>query len=217
MGRRALRKIAPEIDLSRHLKTLDELPKPWTTTAVFPCDAPLEIEAGSGKGLFLRSAAAAHPERNYLGSEVAEKYARFAAAGLAKRGLTNAAVVRGDAVRMFEEILADSSVHAVHVYFPDPWWKARHKKRRVMREALLRNVQRVLVPDGQLHFWTDVEEYYQTSLDLIREATILVGPLEVPETPATHDLDYRTHFERRTRLHGERVFRAEFRKAAAGP
>jgi tRNA (guanine-N7-)-methyltransferase len=100
----------------------------------------------------------------------------------------------------------------VHVYFPDPWWKARHKKRRVMNEAFVREVERTLMPGGTLHFWTDVEEYFATTLELLAASTGLNGPLPVAEQPAQHDLDYRTHFERRMRLHGETVHRAEFRK-----
>ncbi len=57
-----------------------------------------------------------------------------------------------------------------------------------------------------------MEEYFQSTLDLVRQATTLAGPFEVQERPPEHDLDYRTHFERRTRLHGEPVFRAEFEK-----
>ncbi len=67
-----------------------------------------------------------------------------------------------------------------------------------------------------MHFWTDVEEYFQSALAMFADSTNLAGPLPVSEQPAAHDLDYRTHFERRTRLQGETVYRAEFRKAA-GP
>jgi tRNA (guanine-N7-)-methyltransferase len=101
---------------------------------------------------------------------------------------------------------------AVHVYFPDPWWKARHHKRRVMNESFLADVVRTLQPDGRLHFWTDVREYFDQSLELIAARTPLVGPLDVRERPAEHDLDFRTHFERRTRMHGEGVYGAEFVK-----
>ena len=93
-----------------------------------------------------------------------------------------------------------------------PWWKARHKKRRVINERFVRDVERVLVPDGELHFWTDVEEYFSAGLELIAAATTLQGPIEVPESTPQHDLDFRTHFERRTRLHEEKVFRARFQK-----
>jgi tRNA (guanine-N7-)-methyltransferase len=212
MGRPALRKIDPGRDLSRHLKTIESLPRPWNAEALYGRQAPLEVEIGSGKGLFLQTAAATHPEVDFLGIEIAERYARFAAAKLARAGLPNAVMVAGDAVRVFGEILPDECLAAVHVYFPDPWWKRRHKKRRVMRESLVRDIERALRRDGLLHYWTDVEEYFQTGLALIAEETGLAGPFEVSEAPAQGDLDYRTHFERRTRLAGQKVYRTEFRK-----
>ena len=212
MGRRALRKIDPSLDLTGHLKTFDQLPRPCTTETLFGRAAPLEVEIGSGKGLFLRNAAAARPDVDFLGVEVARKYAEFAAAGLAKAGLTNAMMVNGDGLRVFQELIPDNSLAAVHVYFPDPWWKKRHRRRRVMRESFLRDIERTLQPGGSLHFWTDVEEYFQTSLELLASHTTLLGPLPVPETPAEHDMAYRTHFERRVRLASESVYRAEFRK-----
>ena len=213
MGRRALRKIDPTIDLTAHFRTFDQLPRPFDAATLFGRTAPLEVEVGSGKGLFLRTAAAARPDTNYLGIEVIEKYAQFTAAGLAKAGLNNAMIVHGDAVQLFHELLPDASLAAVHVYFPDPWWKKKHRKRRVMRESLLADIQRTLLPGGSLHFWTDVEEYFTTALELLAAHTQLLGPLPVPETPAEHDMAYRTHFERRVRQADEPVYRAEFKKA----
>jgi tRNA (guanine-N7-)-methyltransferase len=212
MARRALRRIDPVLDLSRHLKTWDDLPQPWDAARLFGHDAPLEVEVGSGKGLFLQSAAVALPGHNFLGIEIATKYARFASARLAKRSLPNAVVVHGDAQRLFGELLPDDSLAAVHVYFPDPWWKKRHHKRRVMNERFVRQVARTLVTGGRLHFWTDVRERFDATLELIADYTTLVGPLDVAEMPAQHDLDFRTHFERRTRLSDRAVYRAEFSK-----
>jgi len=213
MVRRALRKIDPALDLSRHVKSWNELPKPWAAAELFGREAPLEVEVGSGKGLFLQTAAAAVPERDFLGIEIAAKYARFAAARLAKQGLSNAVVIHGDAQRLFGELLPDDSLAAVHVYFPDPWWKKRHHKRRVMNEPFVGNVARTLAAGGSLHFWTDVRERFDATLELIARATRLVGPLDVAERPADHPLDYRTHFERRMRLGERPVYRAEFRKS----
>jgi tRNA (guanine-N7-)-methyltransferase len=121
--------------------------------------------------------------------------------------------VAGDGLRFFSEFLPSGSVSAVHVYFPDPWWKKRHRKRRVMNESLLADVERVLSVGGALHFWTDVEEYFQTSLELLARVSPLVGPLPVAEHSPDHDFDYRTHFERRKRRERLPIFRAEFRKA----
>jgi tRNA (guanine-N7-)-methyltransferase len=133
MGRRALPKIDLTLDLSRNFRTVEELvAKPWDPAAMFVRDAPLEIEIGSGKGLFLQNAALAHPERNFLGIEVAFKYARFIAYRLAKKQIPNAIAVHGDGLRLFREAIPADSLGAVHVYFPDPWWKARHRKRRVL-------------------------------------------------------------------------------------
>jgi len=212
MGRRALRKIDPSLDLSHHLKAFDQLPRPWDARALFGRCGSLEVEVGTGKGLFLRNAAAGRPDVDLLGIEIAQKYARFAAAALARREVKNAVVALADAPRVFRELLPDGSLAAVHVYFPDPWWKKRHQKRRVMKGPFLSDVQRTLTPGGKLHFWTDVEEYFRVSLELLARHTDLKGPLEVPETPAEHEMAYRTHFERRMRLHGEPVYRAEFRK-----
>lgn len=212
MGRRALRPIDPNLDLSRHLATLADLPQPWDAVAWFGRQAPLEVEVGTGKGLFLESAAAGTPAHDFLGVEVSRKYARYSAARLAKRGLTNALVIHGDALRLFREWLPEGTLAAVHVYFPDPWWKKRHHKRRLMHEGFLADVTRTLAPGGRLHFWTDVRDYFESTVALITTHTSLVGPLPVAERPATHDLDFRTHFERRMRLDDQPIYRAEFHK-----
>jgi len=212
MGRRALRKIDPSLDLSDFFREAAELPPQFDPAVLFRRAAPLEVEVGSGKGLFLSGASRSQPEHNFLGIEIARKYARFAAARLTKQPVANALLVCGDALVLFRQWFPDSSLAAIHVYFPDPWWKKRHKKRRVMNEDFLRDVERTLVPGGKLHFWTDVAEYFQTTLALISATVQLAGSLPVVEKAAEHDLDYRTHFERRTRKHELPVYRAEFSK-----
>jgi len=160
----------------------------------------------------LTNTAPTRPEHDFLGIEVEGKYAAHAAGKLVRAAVTNARMLHGDAQRFFAEWLPDNSVAAVHVYFPDPWWKKRHKKRRVMNERSVRHIERVLVQHGRLHFWTDVEEYFHTTLELVATQTRLTGPFDVPEVAPQHDLDYRTHFERRVRMAGEPVYRAEFEK-----
>jgi tRNA (guanine-N7-)-methyltransferase len=215
MTRRVLRKIDPALDLSKYLLLPGQLPQPWSLSELFGSDAPLEIEVGSGKGLFLTQAAMKRPDHNFLGIELATRYAKYSAARVARAGLANARMIHGNAERVFTEILPEGCATAVHIYFPDPWWKKRHHKRRVMNDQFLQQVERVLLIGGSLHFWTDVEEYFVAAVERIRTVTTLSGPNSVPEREAQHDLDFQTHFERRTRLHGEAVYRSEFRKENA--
>jgi tRNA (guanine-N7-)-methyltransferase len=208
MPRRPPKKIDPGLDLSAHLLAFPDLPEPLAPTALFPRRAPVELEVGSGKGLFLDTASAARPERNFLGIELAAGYARLCAARLARRAAANALIIHGDATRLVRSLLPDACLAAVHVYFPDPWWKARHRKRRVLSAPFLEHAGRILPAGGELHVWTDVEEYFLESLDFARATGLFVEPVAVEMRPAEHDLDYHTHFERRTRLAGAPVWRA---------
>src|SRR5688572_13891723 len=113
MGRRALKAVDPSLDLSNHLYTLDEVPAPLILHEFFGRQAPFEVEVGSGKGLFMQSACELHRERNFLGIEMARKYARHAAGRLAKREVTNGKMIGGDGLRLFREFLSDESVDAV--------------------------------------------------------------------------------------------------------
>lgn len=212
MARRALPKIDPTVDVATHLKKFEEL-SPWDPAAWFGRQGPLEVEVGSGKGLFLERFGMRRPEMDFLGIEISHKYARFAAFRSARRGLPNVRVADADGLRVFRELIPTGSLAAVHVYFPDPWWKSRHHKRRVLNEAFVKDIERTLSPGGSLHFWTDVEEYYTSTLEILAANTKLQGPLEVPELSPEDELDYRTHRERRVRLDGDRVFRSEFKKA----
>ena len=175
-------------------------------------EMPLELEIGSGKGLFLTNAARRSPDRRFVGLEIAAKYAMACQARIEKTGITNAKFFACDAVAVIDQDVADGSLDAIHVYFPDPWWKSRHKKRRVLNEKTLCNIERTLKPSGSFHFWTDVLDYYEGTLELIDQVTKLKGPFFVSEPPAAHDMDYLTHFERRTRRNGLPVYRSRFTK-----
>lgn len=215
MGRRSIPKIDPSISIDSYLHELADLEPPLKTQGLFGLPSleapPLEIEIGSGKGLFLINAAVANPDRLYLGIEIARKYARLAAYRMAKQHSDNSRMICGDAMRFMHEFVPSATVAAVHIYFPDPWWKERHRRRRVINDTMVQDIQRVLSPGGIFHFWTDVEEYFASACDIISTNTDLSGPIVVDQQEAAHDMDYRTHFERRMRLNDHPVFRSQFR------
>lgn len=175
-------------------------------------DVVVELEIGSGKGLFLQTAAQLRSTHRFIGVELAAKFANRAASRIAKQGLANVSVLRGDAQRFMREIVPDNRLAAVHVYFPDPWWRNKHKKRRVLNEQTLRDIERTLAPGGELHFWTDVADYYEHICGDLMDLTALQGPRYVLQRTAAHPMDYTTHFERRARTHGQPVYRAVFIK-----
>lgn len=199
--------IAPPMR-GRYYRTEDETSlKEWLQT-----EGRIELEIGSGKGLYLLNESLKRPDVRFVGLELAAKYAWECQAKVEKSSRDNLRFYACDAVAVIDRDVADASIDAVHVYFPDPWWKAKHKKRRVLNEQSAQNIQRILKPGGELHFWTDVLDYYELSLELLDEVTTLEGPLFVSEPVAEHDMDYRTHFERRTRRNGLPVYRSRFVK-----
>ena len=179
---------------------------------LFGNDHPIEIEVGSGKGAFLIAAAEANPGTNYLGIEIDRALQLYVATRLAKRGLRNARVAGTDARRLFHERIPAASVRAVHVYFPDPWWKKRHHKRRVFTPEFAAVVARILRPGGRLHIVTDVEAYFGVMTGIVG-AMAEFRPLP-PPTPSEprHDLDYLTNFERKFRKEGRLIYRAAYER-----
>lgn len=226
MSRAALRKPNPDLDLSSYLVDADHIPAVINSQSMFGIDRPLEIEIGSGKGLFIQTASDLRPEHSFLGIEIARKYATHAAARLAKRGRSNAKMISGDATGLFSNQpkenssavpIADGSLEAIHVYFPDPWWKKRHRKRRVLSETNIRMFTRTLRVGGRLHFWTDVLDYFELTIESIADLAPELGvPLPETQMPAKHDLDFHTHFERRSRKLGIPVYRVHYVKRDAG-
>lgn len=177
---------------------------------------PVEVEIGFGKGLFLTTAGTARPDTNFFGVEIVRKYQFYAATRLAARQLTNVRVACGDGRLILRDRVAPQSVAAVHVYFPDPWWKARHRKRRVFTPAFARTAGAVLISGGRLLIATDVEAYFGIMTQIVRD----LGPAfrELPPPPPTeprHDMDYLTNFERKFRKEGRPIYRATHERTDA--
>jgi tRNA (guanine-N7-)-methyltransferase len=184
-------------------------PERLSWSAVFGNDHPVEIEVGFGKGLFLIDSALARPDLNFLGIEIERKYQLFTANRLAKRGLKNVRLACADARIFFRDYLADGSVRAIHVYFPDPWWKKRHHKRRVFTEEFAGQCARVLQSGGTLHVITDVADYFALIQKLLAGQPALVVVPEEDTQETSTDL---TNFERKYRQEGRAIFRARYCK-----
>jgi tRNA (guanine-N7-)-methyltransferase len=203
--------------------TGDENPTPVSLNwqDLFGNANPVEIEVGMGKGLFLLNSALAHPETNFFGIEIVRKYQLYATTRFAIRRLANVRTVCADARWVFRRFVPPASVAAVHVYFPDPWWKARHKKRRVFSPGFAADAARILREGGRLCVATDVEEYFGVMTAILRAMPAFRethSEMSAAETEAAG-----TNFERKARQKGTPIWRAEFQRtsgpvaAATGP
>ena len=124
--------------------------------AVFGNHRPVELEIGPGRGEVLLAWAAAAPATNFFAIERSSRAAEALRAAAARRRLSNARVVAGDAQCVLAHCVPDESVNAHHVYFPDPWPKTGHRHRRLLGGGFARHLLRTLVPGGAVHLASDL-------------------------------------------------------------
>jgi len=132
---------------------------------------PIELDIGFGRGLSLFERAAAAPEARIVGLEVKTKLAYRVNERLRKHGVPNVTILCGDAREILKRAEPDRSVRRVSLHFPDPWWKKRHDKRRVIGEALLTELERLMMPTGELFIQTDVQHRAEQYVAQLRERT----------------------------------------------
>jgi tRNA (guanine-N7-)-methyltransferase len=140
-------------------RPLADLPAPLPLDELVPGGGPWEVELGFGKGRYLLHRAQEDPARRFLGVEMASKYFRLAVDRARKRGLRNLLAIRGEAVYLAAAVLPAGFATALHVYFPDPWPKSRHHKRRLFDAESIDLVLGLLEPGGRLFFATDFLDY----------------------------------------------------------
>jgi tRNA (guanine-N7-)-methyltransferase len=128
---------------------------------IFGRPGPVHMEIGSGKGTFLLGQARAQPSDNFLGIEWARKYYRYAVDRIGRWGLTNVRIIRTDAAGFITDSVPDDSVNFFHIYFPDPWPKKRHHKRRFICPDNLEHLIRCLKNGGQIRIATDHADYFE--------------------------------------------------------
>lgn len=171
-------------------------------TEVFGSPKPIVLEIGFGNGDSLAEMAAADPGRNWLGIEVHRPGVGHLLLEIERRGLTNLKVMRHDAVEVLAQGIAPGSLNAVQLFFPDPWPKRRHHKRRILSPRLIELLAKTIRPGGVFHAATDWEPYAEQMLEILDGAhgyfknTAGVG--RYAPRPATRPL---TKFEQR----GERL------------
>ncbi len=138
--------------------------------AIFGNDRPIEVEIGTGKGTFLLVRAAAREELNFLGIERAYPYCCYAADRIRRAGLSNARMLHIGAEDWFRVSVEDRSLWRVHIYFPDPWPKQRHHRRRLIQPGFITQVHRTLHLGGQLLIVTDHLDYFQSITAVLNQA-----------------------------------------------
>ena len=170
--------------------------------------ARLEVDLGCGDGSFLLAAAAANPERNFLGIDRLVGRVRSAGHKITTSGIANARVLRCEIAYAVRHLLPAGSVTVFHLLFPDPWPKRRHASRRIVTGAFLSSLHRGLAPGGTLRIATDQLEYFR---QIERLASLSSQFEPIPERPAS---DAVSAFERRFRSEAIEIHRLALRKVS---
>jgi len=167
---------------------------------------PVILEIGSGKGRFLISTATERPDVNLIGIEKALHYHRVIRDRVLKRGLTNIRLINHDAFLVMRDMLPDESIAEVHVYFPDPWPRTKHQKRRIIRPEALREMRRLLVPGGGGIYVTDHQEYFEAAAPAVEAEFRSERRVPGPDDPP------RTNYEAKYRKEGRPIYEIRFWK-----
>jgi tRNA (guanine-N7-)-methyltransferase len=150
-------------------------PGPLAADAVFGRSAPLVVEIGFGMGDATAQIAAARPGDDFIGIEVHTPGVGALLQRIDERGLANVRIVQHDAVEVLREMIAPASLAGVHVYFPDPWHKKKHHKRRLIQPEFVRLLASRLAPGGYLHCATDWEPYARQMLEVLGDEPALAN------------------------------------------
>ena len=181
---------------------------PIDFTSIFGRRAPVELEIGTGKGRFLLKQAAEHPERDYLGAELEPGYALIASARAGALGLANVRIERLDGKEFVLRRLPPGSLAALHVYFPDPWPKKRHHKRRLFDGSFAAAAAAALRKGTLLRVVSDHADYFAVIRDVLESEPALERVPEAELGDWTTGTNYEVKFART----GRSIHKLAFRK-----
>jgi tRNA (guanine-N7-)-methyltransferase len=202
---RALEELGPRYAIPYTHALLDRV-------AMFGRDAPLVVEIGSGMGETTLEMAAADPATDFVAIEVHGPGVGSLLRGIDAAGLTNLRIIRHDAIDVLEQMIADASLTGIHLFFPDPWPKKRHHKRRLIQPAFAALAARKLAPGGILHAATDWPDYAEQMLKVLSAEPLLENTVkDYAPRPARRP---HTKFEERGLRLGHPVRDLVFRRRA---
>jgi tRNA (guanine-N7-)-methyltransferase len=171
--------------------------EPLDLEELFPRPQPLEVELGCGDASFLVEYAARHPDRNFIGVERLLGRLRKLDRKGRRAGLVNVRGVQIESAYFLQYLLPPRSASALHIYFPDPWPKKKHRKNRLINESFPRRARAALAPDGAVYLRTDDRDYFAQMTGVFGASE----EFEKVETPAELS-DLTTDFEREFQARG---------------
>ena len=185
--------------------------RPMDFAAMFGNARPVELEIGCGKGTFILGRAQARPEVNLLGVEWARAYCHYTADRVRRAGLTNVRMLRVDAALLVSTLIAPASLSRVHIYFPDPWPKTRHHRRRLIQTPFIARLHDLLAPGGQVLIVTDHLDYFEHIGRVLASARGFVR-VAFPQMADNEGELVGTNFERKYIAQGRPFYKAALLK-----
>lgn len=198
---RALERLWPKYGIET--QTAD---RPLDMPTLFGREAPVVVEIGFGNGETTWRAAQAYPEQNFIGVEVHPPGVGRLLMALDEHGLENVRIAREDAVEFMREFIAPASLAGVRIYFPDPWPKKRHHKRRIIQPPFVDRLAACMAPGAVLHLATDWAPYAEHMTDVVRQNKAFRNLAESGAYGSRPEWRPETRYERRGRKLGHRVY-----------
>ncbi|WP_048601744.1 tRNA (guanosine(46)-N7)-methyltransferase TrmB [Rubeoparvulum massiliense] len=179
----------------------------------FPQNQPLHAEFGSGKGQFITTLAARHPENNYIAVELHAEVLLKVAQKIEEQGLTNVVCLLANLMEV-DRLFAPDELSRIYLNFSDPWPKKRHAKRRLTHETMIQHYQWILAPEGEIHIKTDNQDFFEFTLNQLATCDMKLQNITLDlhrNTPEGMEL-VMTEYEEKFVAKGQPIFRCEARQ-----